>query len=287
MPRKSRIYYPGAIYHVMVRGNRGENIFYTDQDRYYFYRLLKESTQRFNYLIHIFCLMSNHVHLVVQVNEFSLSKIMHYLNFRYAQRNNVIRDQFGHVFQGRYKAILVEDNSYLTELVRYIHLNPVNAGIVVDPVSYKWSSHRSYLKMELLDWLHTDLVENILAKSSANRLDAYLQWMKEEVTTKFDIIYLKNFDELVKIVCQYYSILTDEIISTIDPRKYTKICAAISWLALKWKVCSILQVAKYFNRSSEALRRAIEVQLSKPQIYLEWNELKDKIENGEISRIGA
>ena len=158
MARKPRLHYPGAVYHAMLRGNGGQRIFADDEDRYRFYLFLQEATARFGHRIHAFCLMDNHVHLAIQVGEKPLSRIMQNLGFRYTQWMNSRQKKVGHLFQGRYKAILVDADSYLVELVRYIHLNPVRAKIVKAPDNYLWSGHRAYMGYEILPWLSTDWV---------------------------------------------------------------------------------------------------------------------------------
>ncbi|HDZ62059.1 MAG TPA: transposase, partial [Nitrospirae bacterium] len=124
MARKSRLHYIGAVYHVMVRGNGGQDIFADDEYRCRFHLLLQEGVEKFGHRIHAFCLMGNHVHLAVQVGEKPLSRIMQHLCFRYTQWVNSRQKRVGHLFQGRYKAIVVDADAYLVELVRYIHLNP-------------------------------------------------------------------------------------------------------------------------------------------------------------------
>ena len=145
MARKPRLHLPGGLYHVMLRGNGGQAIFFSDADRYHLYLLLQEGVERFGHRIHGFCAMTNHLHLAVQVAKAPLSKIMQNLSFRYTRWINQRQRRVGHLFQGRYKAILVDADSYLLELVRYIHLNPVRTGLVKDPLDYPWSGHRAYL----------------------------------------------------------------------------------------------------------------------------------------------
>ena len=145
MARKPRIHVPGGIYHVLIRGNAGEDVFFDKGDRTRFLLLLQEGTERFSYRLHAFCLMTNHIHLIIQVGEIPLSKIVQNLSFRYTKFINKKKKRVGHLFQGRYKAILIDGDSYLLELVRYIHNNPVRAGLVRDPIDYHWSSHTTYL----------------------------------------------------------------------------------------------------------------------------------------------
>jgi REP element-mobilizing transposase RayT len=142
----------------MLRGNNGQNIFFSDADRFRMCLLLQQSAERFGHSIEAFCFMSNHIHLAVRVSTESISKFMHYLAFRYARYINRKYKRKGHLFQGRFKSVLVDDESYLKELVRYIHLNPVRANIVANPVNYPWSSHRTYLSLYDLVWLSRDRV---------------------------------------------------------------------------------------------------------------------------------
>ncbi len=158
MSRKPRIHYPGAFYHVILRGNGGQDIFYAKADRSRLYLLFQEGVQRYGHRIHSFCLMSNHLHLVVQVSHIPLSKILQNISFRYTRYINKRKKRIGHLFQGRYKAILIDADSYLLELVRYIHNNPLRAGLATKPEQYQWSSHRAYLGREAIAWLSTDFV---------------------------------------------------------------------------------------------------------------------------------
>lgn len=158
MPRKPRLHYPGALYHVILRGNACQDIFFEDRDRYRLYLLLQEGVERFGHRILAFCLMTNHMHLAIQVGNVPLSRILQNLSFRYTRWVNWRLGRVGHLFQGRYKAFVVDDEAYLLELVAYLHLNPVRSGLVKDAADYPWSSHRAYLGRELLPWLDTDLV---------------------------------------------------------------------------------------------------------------------------------
>ena len=144
MPRKPRLHYPGAVYHVILRGNCGQDVFFDAGDRTRFLLLLQESVERFEYRVHAFCLMTTHLHMAVQVGEIPLSRIMQNVGFRYTQFINRKYKRTGHLFQGRFKALLIDGDSYLLELIRYLHLNPVRAGMVQYPEEYIWSSHSSY-----------------------------------------------------------------------------------------------------------------------------------------------
>ena len=120
MARKPRVYYHGALYHVTLRGNAGQTVFFDNRDRTHFYLLVQEGIERFRHRIHAFCLMNNHVHLAIQVADIPLSRIIQNLSFRYTRWINWRQSRLGHLFQGRYKAVLVDADAYLLELTRYI-----------------------------------------------------------------------------------------------------------------------------------------------------------------------
>ena len=145
MARRNRYHLPSATYHVMLRGNAGDQIFDVDQDRCKMSFLIQEGVERYGHKLLAYCFMTNHVHLAIQVGQISLSRIMQNLSFRYTRHINRRRKRIGHLFQGRFKSIMVDSERYLKELVRYIHLNPVRAGIVKLPNQYQWSSHNVYL----------------------------------------------------------------------------------------------------------------------------------------------
>lgn len=143
MVRPLRIEFPGAVYHVTSRGNARMRIYKDDTDRIEFLSVLEQVSVRFNWLLHAYCLMGNHYHLMVETPDPNLSAGMRQLNGIYTQRFNRRHRQVGHVFQGRFKAIVVDRDSYLLELARYVVLNPVRARLVGSARDYKWSSYRA------------------------------------------------------------------------------------------------------------------------------------------------
>lgn len=149
MSRPLRIEYPGAVYHVTARGNRRSNIFTDEEDNSVFLAILAETVKRFHVLCHGHCLMGNHYHLMLETIEGNLCRAMRHLNGAYTQTYNRKHRKCGHVFQGRYKAILIQKSSHLLEVCRYVVLNPVRAGIVDAPAEWPWSSYRSTAGMEM------------------------------------------------------------------------------------------------------------------------------------------
>ena len=143
MARPLRIEFAGALYHITSRGNAQHAIYLTNDDRQQFLALLQNTVQRYDWYCHAYCLMDNHYHLLIETHTPSLSKGMKYLNGTYTQYFNRQHHRVGHVFQGRYKSILVEKDSYLLELARYIVLNPVRAQMVRNAQNWPWSSYRA------------------------------------------------------------------------------------------------------------------------------------------------
>jgi REP element-mobilizing transposase RayT len=145
MARLPRIDFPGALYHVLSRGNHSQKIFRTPADYAQYCQLVAQYQARYRFHLYAYVLMPTHVHLLVETGRTPLAKIVQGLHQSYTHYFNRRYDLRGHLFQGRYKALLCQKDAYLLELVRYLHLNPVRAGLVRTPEAYRWSSHRIYL----------------------------------------------------------------------------------------------------------------------------------------------
>jgi putative transposase len=157
MVRPLRLEYANALYHVTARGDRRENIYRDDNDREFWLEVLTRVCHRFNWVLHAYCQMHNHYHLVVETVEGHLSRGMQQLNGHYTQRFNRRHGLVGHLYQGRYKAILVQRESYLLELSRYVVLNPVRARLIHQPEDWPWSSYRALVGIVgAPPWLDTD-----------------------------------------------------------------------------------------------------------------------------------
>jgi len=170
MARPLRIEFPGALYHVTARGDRQEPIYEDDNDRKFFLDLLGKVIVEWNWVCHAYCLMGNHYHLLVETPDGNLAKGMRQLNGVYTQLSNRQHQRVGHLFQGRYKAILVDRDEYLLELSRYVVLNPVRARLVKRVEDWPWSSYRSMVgKARNPSWLATDA---LLAQFGKRKLSA-------------------------------------------------------------------------------------------------------------------
>ena len=180
MSRPLRLEFAGALYHVTARGNARGEIFVDDEDRQRFLGVLGATVGRLGWLCHAYCLMDNHYHLLIETPEPNLSRGMRQVNGVYTQGFNRRYGRVGHVLQGRFKAILVERDSYLLELARYIVLNPVRAGMVRDAQRYRWSSYRAMVGAELApDWLTVDWVLAQFARQRAVAQRKFAQFVRE------------------------------------------------------------------------------------------------------------
>lgn len=286
MARKPRLHLDGGIYHVMLRGNGGQDLYFDDADRYHFYLLLQQGIARYGHRIHGFCLMSNHVHLVVEVGEQPLAKIMQNLSFRYTRWINKKQKRIGHLFQGRYKAILVDRDSYLLELVRYIHLNPVRAKLVRSAHAYPWSGHRAYLGRETLPWVTTEWVLSQFGTrlgTSRSRYEAFVREghgegrrdefhaggdedgrvlgddrfaqrvLNRPVVTKSRV----TLGALIKVVCKEYGITEKTLTQVGRERMTSEARCVVGWLAQHNGQITLTEVANRLGRDVTTLSRGV------------------------------
>ncbi len=156
MARPLRIEFPGAVYHVTARGDRREDIFVDDQDRRALLEVVAQALSRFDAEALTYCLMGNHYHFVLHTRQANLSLLMRHINGVYTQTYNRRHRKTGHLFQGRFKAILVDRDAYLLEVCRYVDLNPVRARMVREPGAWSWSSYRAHVgDAPIPEWLDT------------------------------------------------------------------------------------------------------------------------------------
>ena len=184
MARPLRLEYSGAIYHVTARGNAQNAVFLDDRDRETFLTCLSEVVLRLGWLCHAYCLMDNHYHLLIETPDGNLSQGMRQLNGVYTQRFNRRHQRVGHLFQGRYKAILVERDSYLLELCRYVVLNPIRARMVKHIERYPWSSYPATLGMTACpSWLNTDWLLGQFGKRRSIARQRYAELVAQGIGT--------------------------------------------------------------------------------------------------------
>lgn len=288
MARKPRIHFPGACYHVILRGNGGQNIFFNDEDQLYFFTLIQEGVERYGHRVHCYCLMSNHIHLVIQVKDIPLSRIIQNVSFRYTRYIHTKSKQVGHLFQGRYKAILVDTDSYLLELVRYIHNNPVRASLVTNPYEYSWSSHSKYLNKntkQKTPWLTTDFVLKMFADDRNQAIVFYDDFIQKGVNEKhrelfskgslsnqilgddsfvekayklasFKQAYSPTIKRIVWQVCKEYKVTSKELRSGSKNRHLTEARAMCALLVRETQQLSLSDLGKEFQRDLSGLSQA-------------------------------
>jgi REP element-mobilizing transposase RayT len=285
MARKPRLHVPGGLYHVVLRGNARQDVFFIAGDRRYFYELLAEGVTRFGYRVHAFCLMSNHVHLALQAGDLELSAGMQNLAMRYTRYLNTRRKQVGHVFQGRFKAFLVDQDRYGLALVRYIHLNPVRAKRVSTASAYPWSSYRAYLGKEALPWLTTDWVlgqfgtrlgvararfaafveagvseghsEVFYGGQADARVVGGEDFVKRVRPKREAKIKAPSLKQVVAYVCEGYGLTEAALRAPGKGRQAAQARTLVAWLAVQARSCTLAEVAHHFARDPSTISHLV------------------------------
>ena len=190
MARKPRIEFEGAFYHVITRGNQRQKVFKDSDDFLKYLEILSNYKTQYKYFLYVYVLMNNHVHLLIETQETPLSKILQGINQSYTTYFNRKYKTVGHLFQGRYKAILCDRDEYLLSLVNYIHLNPVRAKIVKTPDEYQWSSHLSYIKKaDGINIIDTDQVLRMFSEDKQRARKLYSAYMSNRQIVKKEDVY--------------------------------------------------------------------------------------------------
>ena len=180
MARPLRLELAGALYHVTSRGDGQEDIYLNDSDRMLWLEVLGQVCKRFNWVCHAYCLLGNHYHIVIETPDANLSAGMRQLNGVYTQAFNRAHHRVGHVYQGRFKAILVEKDSYLLELARYVVLNPLRARMIRRIDKWPWSSYQATCgQAEKPEWLHTEFILSQFSMQRARAIKRYIEFVHE------------------------------------------------------------------------------------------------------------
>ena len=175
MARRLRVHVPGGFYHVTLRGNHQQPIFFQDSDRDLLNGIVADAVARYGLRMQAFCWMTNHLHFLAQVSDHALGGAIRFIAGRYARKLQQSLETTGHLFERRYHAKFVDADRYFVVLLRYIHRNPVNAGIVRDPLDHPWSSHGNYLGLPGPPWVTTDFGLKLLGNAPETALAAYVQ----------------------------------------------------------------------------------------------------------------
>ena len=304
MARKPRVEYPGAFYHVITRGNQRRDIFTDSRDRERCINKLKDYKERYEFFIYAYTLMSNHIHLLIETGNTSLSKIMQGFLQSYTQYYNRKYNTVGHLFQSRYKAILCDKDAYLLQLVRYIHLNPVRAKIVENSSDYLWSSHRVYLGLEGTFFIDYEFVLGQFSNRpiEARRmyenfiLDGLKEERKEEyskgiagrflgdkdfiadIKKRFDeepVLKNKTLQEVIKMVKQVTGLGESELKARSRGKKEVKARNLFVYLSLLYTDASRMEIARLLCRDPKMVTH-----LEKQFQEKEWKELDTIMQDG-------
>ena len=296
MARKPRVHFPGALYHVISRGNQRQEIFYDDKDWTVCLSYLSECKVRYAIQLYAYALMKNHIHLLLEVSEIPLSRFMQSFLFGYAHYFNRRYGKVGHLFQGRYRAILCDKDAYLLELVRYIHLNPVRAKVVRDPERYLWTSHLSYLGKGSQGVMDTEFVLGQFGKNKSVGRRKYREFILEglesghqekfyevkdqrylgeekfinriedEKRDRKSVVYEIPMEVIVGEVSKACGVTIDRLYSLSYERKGAHGRGIVGYLARGLAGQMVKDIAEHFRRSPMRISQAIiEVEKRLPQ----------------------
>ena len=286
MPRPLRLHVPGAMYHVTLRGNHRQDIFHTTNDRKILIDLMSEVIIRFDARLHAYCFMTNHIHAVIQVAQVPLGRLMLRIAGRYARTVQAAMRTTGHLFEKRYHPVIVDADEYLLQLLRYIHLNPVRAGMVASPDDHPWSSHHVYSAKRDEPWVTTSFALSLFHSNYQTAVRAYRSFMLEGMgqtlrspledcnvndrrvlgSDDFAARVLgeawrprskMTLEEVIDEACAKFRI---DVTALSSPSRAAKLVRARAWVAHKattLQIASIATVARRLCRDESSLRHGI------------------------------
>jgi len=267
MPRQARIYSETGIYHIMMRGNEKRKIFLDDEDRRRFIYTLFEKASEEKSDIYAYCLMDNHIHLLLHEDGANIARLMKRINVSFVYYFNKKYKRVGHLFQDRYKSEVVDNEDYLLAAVRYIHNNPVKAGIVRSPEEYWWSSYYDYINTKKRNELITDKILNIFSKNIAVAVKQFIDFSSLDCDIEFIDFIEKSKDE-IRLEQEKHAMETlDAILSYkglyIDDLLKKENCRLINE--------SIIYLKKEFNLSARQI--ALITSVSRGTVLKIYNEM--------------
>jgi REP element-mobilizing transposase RayT len=283
--RPVRIEFAGALYHVIVRGNERKAVFRDDQDRSHYLERVAHYRGKFGFRLLAYCLMDNHVHLAIEAGEVPLSRIMAGLQSSYTQAFNRRHRRVGHLFQGRYKAFLIEKDRYALALLRYIHENPTRAGTAKTPQAYAWSSDRHYRRGRSPEWLDVDRLRSMLGRSLSDAIRGYRRLMRETLEEPYEKAEAwgqvvkgeeafadralreageprllrrgLTVDAVARAVARRQGIATAEMLSRGQSRAGSLARILTAWAGREAGGISIAATAKHFQRDTSTMARNV------------------------------
>jgi REP-associated tyrosine transposase len=306
MARKTRVEFDGALYHVIVRGNQRQKIFQGERDRLSYLERVEHYRKRYGFALYAYVLMSNHVHLLLETRGVFLSKIMQGIQFSYTQLYNRRHGTVGHLFQGRYKAILCDRDQYLLELVRYIHLNPARMRSAIDPWKYPWSSHRGYTGQVTPVVLETDTVLRQFGETVGQARRAYLQFLEDGLKLGHEDRYYRttdqrflgnqafvekvaaraknkdvrpsgprvSFERLLAVVSAKHRLAGENVLGSGRRNDWVQARRQLVYLGREWTNMTMQELGKRLKRDPSMMSR----------LYKEYEENRDRCREASIAR---
>lgn len=284
MPRRLRIHLAHGFYHVTLRGNHQRDLFVVDGDRSVLNGIVARAIEKHGVRVHAYCWMSNHLHMLIQAGTEPLAEPMRQIAAEFARAMQSRLQTTGHFFERRYHAKLVDADSYLLELVRYIHLNPVRAGLVNDPALYRWSSHHAYLGTRTESWVTTDFTLRMFSADSGRAVSAYRAFLACEHSDEWappeEGMHRPTAREggratssaqdaspanklsgslagLIAEACRRFDVNPERLTSPLRDPYLTKVRAWIAHQAKVRHVATMSAVARQLGRDEATLRQAI------------------------------
>ncbi len=283
MARKPRIHFKGAVYHVVLRGVDDSPIFKSVKDRKQWESLVEEGCERFRHKIHAYAWLKNSAHLAIEVGDPPLSKVMQNLSFRYTRYFNKQTGRSGPLFHGRYKAILMDGDTYLNDLTRYIHVEPLRSKASKTLDDFKWSGHMGYLGKQDVSWLTTDRVLLSFAKTEKTAVKRYAAFIKEGLNEEYrqdlmhgseggrllgDKAFIKKalkpkkkvpkpatIPQLVKLICTEEKIKESALKNESRARRESQIRQIITYLSMEMEIGTLTDMSKRFKRDLTTMSR--------------------------------
>ncbi len=296
MPRRAREKCEYSTYHTMTRGNNRQNIFVDEEDRFQYLKLLKRYKEQYKAEIYAYCLMTNHVHLLIYDNGQDISKIMKGLNQSYVKYFNKKHNRCGHLFQDRFTSVMVKRDAYFVEVSKYIHLNPAEAGMVESPENYRWSSLRIYLgESDPYQIIDNSRILSYFSKDYRDSIKLYAQYMydrevEEEVAAAIEsghkgigtreVLKEINEEQIMAEVCKYFNINRIELVRRDNKVHNVKRDLAIYIMALKGRMPHKKVGEMFYVKPAaigESIKRAINLMVENPMILEEINSLLKQI----------
>ncbi|MDD2402348.1 MAG: transposase [Clostridia bacterium] len=290
MARKTRIHYEGALYHVICRGNNKEYVFKEDKNKEKYLQLIRKYKEKYSFKVYAYCIMGNHVHMLIEVGNIPLNKIMQGVQQAYTYYYNKRNNRSGHVFEQRYKAILCDKEEYLLALIRYIHQNPVRAGIK-EGLNYQYCSHKTYIENSELgssivknvdDLVDVQFPLSLFGEESRRQLEEYIRFVGEEeelipTIKEEDLISeveeCKNskcenkeygeetlkypIDTIITAVCSYCNIKKEEVRFKIRTRKIVEARKIIIYMAKEYSDITNKELSELINVAQPTISNII------------------------------